>query len=565
MGIALYGFEGYTVGYGHILRWMRSIFFYKSSMISFSCDKKVGHRLHKNEWIGFIIATIPIIWLLVSLGKWKMPAYRASLIALALTVVISFGYYSMPAVFILEASLEGVMLAVFPIIWVIISALFVYNTTLATGSMEKIKIMLSNLSPDRRIQGLILAFAFGGFLEAVAGFGTAVAIPAGILAAMGFSPMLAATICLIANTVPVAFGVLGVPVITLAQVTSLPLHTLTFYTAVQLIPFAVFLPFVLIFAITGSIRKIRGVGCISLFSGIIFALGQTITAYYAGPELAAVVGSLTTLLFIIIWIRLFPIKNIWRFEGENSKEVPFSVNIKIMDALKAWLPYIIILILIFTIKFLPMLHFLNQYPFVLTKQFYFGPSGKTMVFQLATSGGTILFVAALLGGLMQGAGIKMLWNVFRKTIKQIEKTIITIISIVALAKVMGYSGMVNSIAHTLANVSGRFYPLMAPFLGAMGTFITGSDTSSNVLFGNLQKQTALTLGLSPEWLTAANAAGATAGKMISPQSIAIAASSTDLTNQEGKILETTFSYCIVYVVMMGILVFVCSGVAKLLP
>lgn len=521
--------------------------------------------MNHNGLISFILALIPIIWLLVSLGKLKMPAYLASIIALIATVLISGVYYAMPALKIIQASLEGIMLAIFPILWVILAALFVYNTTLATGSMEKIGAMLSSLSPDRRIQGLILAFAFGGFLEAVAGFGTAVAIPAAILVSMGFSPILAASVCLVANTVPVAFGVLGVPIITLAQITSLPLDRLALYTAVQLVPFAILLPLVLVFMITGSMKKLKEVLGISIIAGIVFSLSQTLTAYYAGPELAAVVGSLSSLLAIVIYNRLFPVRNVWRFAEEKTEKVLQGAGMDTRNAIKAWSPYILILVLVFAVKFIPALSFLNKHPFVVSKQFYFGAGGKPMSFQLLTSAGTLLFISAVLGGFIQGATVKLLAKTLLKTVKQIKKTSVTVISIVALAKVMGYNGMVEAIANTLAAASGRFYPLIAPLLGAVGTFITGSDTSSNVLFGNLQKQTALRLGMNPEWLAASNASGATLGKMISPQSIAIASSATDLTNQEGKILGTTMRYCLIYVAVMGLLIFAFSGIVNILP
>lgn len=515
--------------------------------------------------IDFILASIPILWLLVSLGKFKMPAHWASIIAFAITVFLAALHFAMPVLEIMQASLEGVMLAIFPILWVIVSALFVYNTTLATGSMDKIKSMLLDLSPDRRIQGLIIAFAFGGFLEAVAGFGTAVAIPAGILVVMGFSPILSATVCLVANTVPVAFGVLGVPILTLAQVTSLPLDRLALYTAVQLTPFAILLPFVLVSIITKSVMKIKGVIGVSITAGTVFSISQTLTAFYAGPELAAVVGSIASLLAMVAIIKLFPIKNVWQFTGEKLEKGRTRAGVSVSEAVRAWSPYILILFFAFGVKFVPMLGFLNRYPFVVNKQFYFGEGGNAMSFQLATNAGTLLFASAILGGFIQGAGLKLLCNILLKTVKQVGKTIVTVIPIVALAKVMGYSGMVEAIANTLATLSGRFYPLLAPVLGAMGTFITGSDTSANVLFGNLQKQTALRLGMNPEWLAASNASGATLGKMISPQSIAIASSATDLTNQEGKILGTTIKYCLIYVMILGVLIFVCGSVVDLLP
>ncbi|MCX7749921.1 MAG: L-lactate permease [Clostridia bacterium] len=505
-----------------------------------------------------IMAFIPIAWLVFSLGKLKMKAYKASLTALILTLLISGIFFNMPVNFIAQASLEGIMLALYPIIWVIISALFVYNVTVETGSMAQIKKMLSGLSSDRRIQGLILAFGFGGFLEAVAGFGTAVAIPASILAAMGFNPVLAATVCLIANTIPVAFGVLGIPVITLSQVTSLPVKELSVYTSLQLIPFVILLPFVLIFAVTGSFKNVKGVIGVSLASGTAFAAGQTLTAMYVGPELAAVVGALASLVVIVTWIKLRPVKRVWLFEGEKGDKEEAREKISLKGALAAWAPYLLILGMIFIIRFLPFLGFLNEYPFVLKQQFYFGPGGKALAFQWLSGGGTILFISAVIGGLIQGAAFKKIFGILLKTLRQVDKTIVTVLSIVVLAKLMGYSGMVNSIAAALAAVSGSLYPLIAPFIGALGTFLTGSDTSSNVLFGSLQKQTAIQLGINQEWLTAANASGATAGKMISPQSISIAVSSTGLQGNEGRIFGTTLKYCLVYVIFMGLLVFAFS-------
>ncbi len=509
-----------------------------------------------NQMIGFLSAIVPILWLLISLGKLKMPAYIASTISLIISIVIGILYFKMPAGFIIQASIEGFMLALFQIVWVIITALFVYNITLETGGMNKIKAMLSQLSPDRRIQGLIIAFAFGGFLEAVAGFGTSVAIPAAILISMGFNSMTAATVCLLANTIPVAFGVLGIPIITLAQVTSLPLDRLSLYTSLQLFPLAVLVPFVLVFVITGGIKGIKGVAGISFVSGLVFAVAQTAALYYVSPEIAAVAGSLMSLAAIILYNKIFPVKNIWLFEAEKHDNKQVREVIKPADALKAWSPYILILVIIFATRFLPSLRFLNAYPFVLEKQFYFGTGGKPMTFQILTSGGTILFFSAVIGGVIQGAKFKTLANTLFKTLRQVKLTIVTVLAIVALSKVMSYSGMVDSIASMIAAVSGRFYPIIAPLLGAIGTFITGSDTSSNVLFGNMQKQAAVKLGMGQEWIAAANASGATAGKMISPQSIAIATSATGLDNCEGKLLGKTYKYCVIYVIILGIIIFV---------
>lgn len=523
-------------------------------------------NLNIQQIVKVLLAISPLIWMLVSLGILKMPAYKASTIAFILTALIAVSIFNMSIISSLQASFEGIMLALFPIIWVIISALFVYNLTVETGNMDVIKQMLSGISQDRRVQTLIIAFAFGGFLEAVAGFGTAVAIPAGIMIAMGFQPVLAATVCLIANTIPVAFGVLGIPVITLAQVTSLSVTKLSLYIALQLLPFAVFLPMVLIFVITGSVKKIKGVIGVCIISGLAFAGGQTITAIYIGPELAAVVGSIVALIAIVVWVKISPIKVVWRFDNElqvketelqNNKEAN-NESLSMKKSFVAWAPYISILVIILATRFLPILNFLNHYPFVIKKQFYFGVEGKALLFQLATSGGSVLFISAIIGGLVQGATIGKIIKTLINTIKQIKKTILTVLSIVALAKIMGYSGMVSLISSSVAYLSGGFYPLIAPLIGALGTFITGSDTSSNILFGSLQKNTAIQLHVSQEWLVAANGSGATAGKMISPQSISIATAATDLSGKEGEILGKTFKYCIVYVVLMGILVYLFS-------
>ncbi|MCX7614488.1 MAG: L-lactate permease [Clostridiales bacterium] len=502
-----------------------------------------------------ILSVTPILCLVFSLMYLKLSAWKATLTALILSVFIALTAFHMPVAYLLQASAEGFMLALFPILWVIISALFVYNTTVENGSMLKIKNMLSGISPDRRIQALILAFGFGGFLEAVAGFGTAVAIPASILVAMGFEPLLAAVVCLVANTVPVAFGVLGIPIMTLSQVTSLSLENLSFYTSLQLIPLILLLPSLIVLLVTGSLKNMRGMIGVSLSAGAAFAIFQTWITLLIGPELAAVCGSLAALAVIIIWTKLFPVKHVWLFPNEVKNDEYGASTVKGLRAAKAWAPYILILLLVIVTNFIPLFDFLHHFPFEVKKQFYFGPGGKPMNFQLATGAGTLLFLSGIIGGLIQGDSLRKLFSVFLRTVKQTNKTIITVFSIVIVAKIMGYSGMVSIVAASVAALSGKFYPLIAPFIGALGTFITGSDTSSNVLFGGLQKQTALQLNMNPDWIVSSNASGATAGKMVSPQSISIASASVGLDGKEGKILSRTMKYCFFYTLFLGLIIF----------
>jgi len=508
-----------------------------------------------NNPLMIISAFIPLIWLFFSLWKLKMTAHKAGFTALCLTAGLAFLFYGADLRQISQAALEGIMLSIFPILWVIFSALFVYNITIKSGSMELVKGLLAGISPDRRVQALILAFSFGGFLEAVAGFGTAVAIPAGILAVMGFEPVLAAAVCLIANTIPVAFGVLGVPILTLAQLTSLPLDKLSLFTSLQLIPFILLLPFILVHVVTGSFKNIKGVIIVSLLSAVAFAAAQTLTALYAGPETAAVAGSILSLAVIIVWIRFFPIRKVWRFSNDMSISTEKYAKNNFVSILTALSPYFIMLAGVAVTRFIPAMDFLKEYPFTIRRQFYFGPGGKPMAFDLATSAGSLFFIAALAGGFIQKLSIWDMAGILVKTLIQMWKTAATVVSVVVLAKIMGYSGMVDNVSRTIAFASGRFFPLLAPAVGALGTFLTGSDTSSNVLFGNLQKQTASQLGMDVEWLVSSNASGATAGKMISPQSISIAASATGLGGREGTLLGITLKYCIFYIILMGLVVY----------
>ena len=503
------------------------------------------------------VAIIPIAWIFFSMLRLKMPAYKAGITAFLICIgVVVLPIWRMPPAYMLQAISEGVFLGLWPIVWVIFAAIFTYNLLVASGAMDTIKKMLSGISPDRRIQALVIAFAFGGFLESTAGFGTAVAIPASILAALGFEPLFAAVICLVANTVPVAFGVVGIPVITLGKVTGLALGELTANTALQLLPLALILPVFLVVIVTGKVSGIKGVLGASIAAGVTFGAIQTVVACTIGPELSAITGSLASLAVILAWNRFFPIKKIWRFEKDSTVESTIHSGISFMEGLKAWSPYILILTLVLCTGLAPFLSFLGKPPFTISYLFYKGLHGKPLSFSFITNPGTLIILSAIIGGLLQGVKFQIMLNTAFSTIKQISGTIITVLSIVSIAKLMGYSGMISSIASCLSTLTGSLFPLVSPFLGALGTFITGSDTSSNVLFGELQKQTALQIGSDPSWIAAANASGATAGKMVSPQSIAIATSATGLTGSEGKILGRTIVYALVFVALLGILVYI---------
>lgn len=497
-----------------------------------------------NTYLMFFLALIPIIILIIGLGVLKIPAHKICPIALIITILLSIFIWKMPTIDSLTAALEGIALGIWPIMIVIIASVFTYNLVVHTKAMEVIKSMLISVSDDKRILVLILAWGFGGFLEAVAGFGTAVAIPVGIMAALGFNPFFASVICLVANTTPTAFGAIGLPVITLANVSGIPIESLSYYVVLQLFLFVVLIPFALVALTEKSLKGIKGVFGITLASGLSFGIVQVLVAKFLGPELPAVLGSIVSLL-----VTIFIAKKFYKHNEETKREEKFELK----SVLVAFSPFILILVIIIGISPLfPGLY--NKLSEVRTSvNIYTGVGAKPYTFVWLTTPGILILIASFIGGFIQKASFKEMVEILLKTIKQMSKSTITILAIIALAKVMGYSGMVASIATVLVMITGSFYAFIAPFIGALGTFVTGSDTSANVLFGSLQAEAANSLGISPAWLGAANTCGATAGKMISPQSIAVATAATGLSGKEGKILNSTLKVCIVYVILLGLI------------
>ncbi|GAB6169861.1 L-lactate permease [Clostridium carnis] len=498
-----------------------------------------------NEYSMFFIALLPIILLIVSLGVFKIPGYKICPIALVFTIILSVFIWKMSFLESISATLEGIVLALWPIMLVIIAAVFTYNLSVYTKSMDIIKSMLTSVTTDKRILVLILAWGFGGFLEAVAGFGTAVAIPASIMIVLGFDPIFAAIVCLIANATPTAFGAIGLPVNTLAKLANLSSVELSYAVAIQLFVFVLIIPIVLVMITGKGIKGIKGVFSITIVSGLSFAIPQLIFAKYLGAELPVVIGSVLSLILTVCMAKKF-------HKDKTSSKIK---KIPIKKCIIAWLPFI--LIFVFILLTSPLFKGINETLSVLKTSLtiYKGESASPYTITWVATPGIMILISAFIGGKVQGATFNEMLNVLKNTIKQMSKSGITILSIVALAKVMGYSGMIKSIAIVLVMVTGRFYPLISPLIGALGTFVTGSATSANVLFGGLQVEAAKSLAVDPCWLAAANTAGATAGKIISPQSIAVATAATNLAGKEGKILNSTLKFFIAYVGVLGIIVF----------
>lgn len=506
-----------------------------------------------NDYMLFAIAMIPVLWLIVSLGVLKMPAHKTCSFTVILTLAIAIICWRMKFIDGITATVEGMAIALWPILLVIVAALFTYNLAVETKTMDVIKKMLSSITTDKRIQVLILAWGFGGFLEAVAGYGTAVAIPASILASLGFNPLFAAVICLLANTVPTAFGALGIPVTTLATVTGLEIVHLSYVTSIQLAGFIVLIPFLLVILTEKSIKALKGVVGITLVSGITFAMPQVFIAKYLGADLPALVASICSMACTILMAKAM---NKEKVETKEDK-------IGLKEGILAWLPYILLCGLILIAS--PLVPSINS---LLAKassniHIYTGDATSTTAFSWINTPGMMILIATFIAGLIQKLKFTYMLDVLKRTVIQLKTSFITIMSIVAISKIMSHSGMTSSISFGLCAITGSFYPLIAPLLGAIGTFVTGSDTSANILFGALQTEAAKSLSIDPYWIAAANTAGATAGKMISPQSIAIATSATGLIGSEGKILSTTVKYCLGYVIILGLIVYFGGGILTL--
>ncbi len=504
--------------------------------------------------IEFVLALMPIIWLIIALTALKIPGFKACAIALVIALAEAIFVWKMPLINSASAIVEGGALALWPIIIVIIAAIFTYNVCVATGKMEVIKKMLASVTTDKRILVLIIAWGFGGFMEGMAGFGTAVAIPASMLWGLGFDPVFAAIVCLIANATPTAFGSIGIPTTTLAKITGLDVIGLTSNTIILLAPFIILTPFILVYLTGKSKKAFKGIGLITLISGVSFLIPEYIVGRYLGAELPSVIGSVFSMLCTIAAAKVLGKKK--KVDPQFRIESNTGEKISVKEGLKAWSPFL--MIFIFLLATSKLIAPLNELLSVVktSVNIYTGEGASAYVFSWLTTPGVWIILSALIGGALQGARLSEMIKIFIKTNVQMYKTMITIICIMATAKLMGYSGMISTISMMFVTVTGSFYPIFAPLLGAIGTFVTGSGTSASVLFGGLQAETSTALHLNELWITASNTAGAVMAKMISPQSIAVAVASVGLQGKESVLLKGTIKYFVLFVLMVGVITYI---------
>ena len=492
-------------------------------------------------------ASIPILVLIVLMGVFKVAGDKSSIITLLITAFLAILAFHSPVPDTVNSFLYGMLKALVPILFIILMAIYSYNVLLQTKKIEVLKQQFSSISTDKSVQVLLITWGFGGLLEGMAGFGTAVAIPAAILISLGFRPVFSALVSLIANSVPTAFGAVGVPVTVLAQETGLPVIPLSTAVVLQLSVLMLLVPLVITFLADPRMKALPKNLLLSLLVGGVSLATQYLAARYIGAETPAIVGAIASIIVIVV------IGKLTGKGGEKTIPMTYSGG----EVFRAWAVYVLIMVLIlFTSPLFPAVREMLSGVCSSTMSFMIGGEERKYTIQWLTQGGVLLFIGSFAGGLIQGGRVKDLLVLLWRSVVQLRKTIVTVICLVGFSSIMETSGMINQLAVALSAATGALYPLFAPTIGALGTFLTGSDTSANILFGKLQAGVAGHIGVDPNWLSAANTAGATGGKIISPQSIAIATSACDEQGKEGSILKAALPYALVYVVITGVVVYV---------
>ena len=511
-----------------------------------------------------LVASLPIFTLLILLGVLRKPAWIAAMSGLAAAIAVSIGAYGMPVNLMFSSIGYGAAFGLLPISWVVFWAVVLYRITVDTGKFEIIKDSVGGLTQDRRIQALLIAFAFGAFIEGAAGFGTPVAIAAAMLTGLGFSPFYAAGICLLANTAPVAFGSIGIPVVTLAGITGLPLADLSANVGRICAPMSVFIPSYLIL-VMGGMRALRGVLPAAILCGVSFAGTQFYVSNFIGPQLTDILASLAAIGSLVVLLHFWKPKDSFTMDGAAKTHVLKTHETS--ATLAAWMPYILLVILVLLwsldgVKAIlnqatstfgwPGLHNLIQrMPPVAGKP---SPYAASYTLNLLSASGTACMIAAFLSALLLKMPMSALGSTIATTFRQLKFSILTIATVLGLAFLMNYSGATATLGLAFA-ATGVLFPFFSALLGWLGVFLTGSDTSANALFGNLQVVTANTLGLNPLLMAASNSAGGVMGKMISLSSIAVAAAATGMTQtDESKLFRFTLKHSIFLSCMLGLIV-----------
>ncbi|MDF9760237.1 MULTISPECIES: L-lactate permease [Peribacillus] len=545
-----------------------------------------------NLVLSSIAALIPILYFFWALTIKRMKGYFAGITTLLVALAVAVLIYGMPAGKAVMSASQGAVYGLLPIGWIIITSVFLYKMTVRSGQFNIIRSSVLSLTEDRRLQALLVAFSFGAFLEGAAGFGAPVAISAALLVGLGFNPLYAAGLCLIANTAPVAFGAVGIPIIAMEGPTGIAAMEISKMVGRQLPFLSAFIPLYLILIMTGWKRSLEVLPAI-LVSGFSFAITQYLSSNFLGPELPDILSALVSLFALAIFLKFWKPKTIFRFASEETAAAVEQLDDTAEAETKytkwqifhAWSPFLLLTAFITIWGMNPikpalsghyegtnvLLGGINEIGKLLTFQIevpglhneIIGNNGLPIAafykIELLGAAGTAILLAAIVTKFIAQMSAKDFSSTFAEAMNELAKPILMISSVVAFAYVTNASGMSTTLGMTLAK-SGDLFPFFAPVLGWLGVFITGSDTSANLLFGSLQKVTALKVGMEPVLALAANSSGGVTGKMISPQSIAIACAAVGLAGRESELLRFTLKHSLFLLLLICVITFLQNGV-----
>ncbi len=518
-------------------------------------------------WLSTVFAALPVVALLGSLALLHLRAHVAALIGLATSLSIAIVVFGMPAGMALASAGYGAAYGLLPIGWIVVNVIFLYQLTEERGLFATLRQSITHVTTDARLQLLLVAFAFGAFFEGAAGFGTPVAVTGALLIGLGFAPLAASGLSLIANTAPVAFGALGTPIIALSAVSGLDLFALSGMVGRQLPLFSVIVPFWLIAAFAGW-RGMVGIWPAILATGVPFALLQGLVSNFHGPWLVDVVASIASMASLVLFLRVWQPRDGWTPGHRLGVRVDADAAVPSRaEVVRAWVPWLILSVLVFvwglppvkaaldaatTVRVpVPLLHeAIERVPPVVA-----APAAEAAVYAVSwlSATGTAIFLAAIIAGLVMGCSLLELSRTYWRTLRLVRTSLLTIALMMALGFTTRYSGLDATLGLAFAG-TGLLYPFFGTMLGWLGVALTGSDTSSNVLFGSLQRITAEQLELSPVLMAAANSSGGVMGKMIDAQSIVVASTATRWYGHEGDILRYVFWHSLVLAALVGVLV-----------